>query len=74
MIDIDMGKAKEIGHDIRRKMRDEEFAPLDVQVTIPAYAAKAEAERQKVREKYAEIQSQIDAAIAPEQIKEALGL
>jgi hypothetical protein len=33
-----------------------------VQSTIPAYAEKAEAERVKIRDKYADIQVEIDAA------------
>lgn len=74
MIKIDMNKAKEIGHNIRRQKREEEFAPLDKQATIPMYASEAEAKRQVVRDKYAEIQTAIDSAETPEQIKSALGL
>lgn len=69
-----MNKAKEIGHFIRRRNRSEEFAPLDVKATIPAEAAAAEAARQALREKYAAVQEQIDAASSPEEIKSALGL
>lgn len=74
MIKINVEKAKAIGHDIRRAEREKEFAPLDKQATIPMYAEQAEAQRQVVRDKYAEIQAQIDSAQTPEEIKQALGL
>jgi len=73
-ITINIDKAKAIGHEIRRAQRAEEFAPLDVKATIPAEAAAAETARQAVREKYAAVQTQIDAAQSPEQIKAALGI
>ena len=73
-IKIDIQKAKAIGHDIRREERAKEFAPLDIQATIPAKAQEAEAARQVIREKYAAIQTQIDAATTPEEIKSALGI
>lgn len=69
---IDVNKAKAIAHDMRRAARAEEFKPLDVQATIPSLAAQAEAARQAIRDKYAAIQNQIDAAQTPEEIKEAL--
>ena len=62
MININLDKARTIAHDIRRAKRTAEFAPLDVKVTIPSEAAAAEAARQAVREKYAAIQADIDAA------------
>lgn len=74
MIVINLDKAKAIGHDMRRQKRSEEFAPLDIQATIPAKAQEAEAQRQAIRDKYAEIQTQIDAATTPEEIKQALGV
>lgn len=61
-IAINIDKAKTIAHDKRRAARAAEFAPLDVKATIPTEAAAAEAARQAVREKYAEVQNQIDAA------------
>jgi len=69
---INLDKAKAIGHDMRRAARAEEFKPLDVKATIPSEAAAAEAARQLVREKYADIQAKIDAAATPEEIKEAV--
>lgn len=59
---IDIPKAKAIAHDMRRTARSQEFAPLDIKATIPSEAAAAEAARQAVREKYAALQADIDAA------------
>ena len=61
MIIINLDKAKAIAHDKRRAKRAEEFAPLDIKATIPAEAAAAEAARQVIRDKYAALQSAIDA-------------
>ena len=69
MITVNIDKARTIVHDIRRTKRTAEFAPLDVKATIPAEAAAAEAARQAVREKYAAVQSQIDAASGVAQLK-----
>jgi hypothetical protein len=62
MISINIDKAKAICHDKRRAARTAEFAPLDVKATIPSEATAAESARQAVREKYATVQTQIDAA------------
>ena len=62
MIIINLDKAKNIAHDIRRNKRAEEFAPLDVQATIPLFAESAEAQRQAIREKYTVVQQEIDSA------------
>ena len=69
MITINIDKAKAIAHDIRRAARAEEFKPLDVKATIPADAAEAEAARQAVRDKYAQIQADIDAATTVDKLK-----
>lgn len=69
MIRINIDKAKGIAHDVRRAKRAEEFAPLDVKATIPSEAAAAEAARQAVRARYAEMQEQIDAAQSPDELK-----
>ena len=74
MIRVNLDKAKEIGHEMRRAERAKEFAPLDVKATIPSEAAAAEAARQAIREKYAAIQSEIDTARSPDEIKTALGI
>jgi len=73
MITINIDKAKDIAHDIRRSKRAEEFAPLDIQATIPSQASAAESARQVVRDKYAAMQTQINSASTPEEIKTALG-
>ncbi len=62
MITINLTKAKDIVHDMRRMARTAEFAPLDIQATIPAKAAEAEAARQVIRDKYTAIQKDIDTA------------
>tara|TARA_R110000772_G_scaffold53962_1_gene123293 strand:+ start:314 stop:706 length:393 start_codon:yes stop_codon:yes gene_type:complete len=59
---VDMPKAKLIAHDKRRAKRTAEFAPLDVQATIPSKAAQAEADRQVIRDKYDAMQVSIDSA------------
>ena len=75
MIKINLEKAKTIAHDKRRAKRAEEFAPHDevIMKQIPGVdAAQAEAKRQEIRDKYAEVQDAIDAAKSPEDIKAAL--
>lgn len=74
MINVNVNKAKDIAHDIRRSKRAEEFAPLDIQATIPSQAADAESARQLIRDKYAAMQTQINSASTPEEIKTALGV
>jgi hypothetical protein len=74
-VDVDLDKAKDIGHDIRRTKRETEFAPFDaiIMKQIPGTSAtEAEAARQEIRDKYAAIQTEIDAAEDPDQIKAAL--
>ena len=76
-IDLDIDKCREIGHDMRRAARAEEFAPHDEVIAkqIPGVSAtEAEAARQVIRDKYAGIQADIDAAATPTDIKVALGL
>jgi hypothetical protein len=76
MIVINVTKAKAIGHDMRRAARTEEFKPYDEAIAkqIPGQMEGAEAARQAIREKYAAIQTAIDAAATPDQIKAALGV
>ena len=77
MININLDKAKDIGHEIRRLKRNEEFAPHDevIMKQIPGPDLQAvESARQDIRDKYAVVQDQIDAATSPDQIKTALGL
>ena len=69
MITINIDKAKTIAHDIRRAARSAEFAPLDIKATIPSEAAAAEAAKQVIRDKYAAMQTAIDAATTTNEIK-----
>ncbi len=62
MITINIDKAKSVAHDMRRAARAAEFAPFDIKATIPSEAEAAEAARQLIRDKYANIQITIDAA------------
>ena len=72
MINVNMTKAKEIAHEKRRAARAEEFAPLDIKATIPAEAAAAEAARQVIRDKYATMQTAMDAATTADELKALL--
>jgi hypothetical protein len=77
MIKINLDKAKAIGHDMRRLKRADEFQPYDkiIAAQIPGNDfAQAEAARQAIREKYAIMQNEIDAAQTTDQIKSALGI
>ena len=74
-VDVDLDKAKDIGHDMRRTKREAEFAPFDaiIMKQIPGNSAvEAEASRQEIRFKYALIQDVIEAAETPDEIKSAL--
>ncbi len=72
---IDIDKAKVIGHDMRRAARAEEFKPYDEAIAkqIPGTDGAEEA-RQAIRDKYAAVQADIDAAETPDEIKAALGI
>lgn len=70
MIKIDILKAKEIAHSKRREARTAEFAPLDIQATIPTMAEQAESKRAEIRSKYDAIQVQINEANSIDILKE----
>ena len=75
MITIDMTKAKEIAHEKRRAARSAEFAPHDevIMKQIPGVDAQAaEAARQAIRDKYAALQAQMDAAQNADELKALL--
>ena len=74
MITININKAKTNAHDVRRAARAEEFKPFDDAIAkqIPGQAQGAEAERQKIRDKYAQMQTAIDAAATVDEIKAAM--
>jgi len=74
-VEHDLDQCKSIGHDKRRAARTEAFAPFDeiIAKQIPgADAAEAEAARQEIRDRYADVQLAIDAAADPDAIKAAL--
>ena len=74
MIVINIDKAKAVAHDMRRAARAEEFKPFDDAIAkqIPGQAEGAEAARQVIREKYAAMQTAIDAASTIDEIKAAM--
>lgn len=75
MITVNLNKAKSIAHDIRRARRAQELVPYDqvIALQIPgAQAAAAEASRQAIRDKYAAMQSRIDAATTEAELKAIL--
>jgi hypothetical protein len=75
MIVVNIAKAKNVAHDIRRAARAAEFAPYDdiIAKRIPGTAEQeAEAERQAIRQKYADMQAAIDGATNVKQIKIAI--
>jgi hypothetical protein len=77
MISVNIQKAKEIAHIIRRDKREEEFAPLDkvIMKQIPGTDVGAvESQRQAIRDKYAAMQIEIDAAQDPQELKNILGV
>jgi hypothetical protein len=69
MITINIDKAKLIAHELRRSERDSEFAPLDLKATIPSLASSAETQRQNIRQKYADIQIEIDNSKSIDELK-----
>lgn len=72
MIVVNINKAKEIAHEVRRAKRAEEFAPLDIKATIPSEASAAEVARQVIRDKYATMQQAINNASSTDQIKQII--
>lgn len=74
MIVINIDKAKAVAHNMRRAARAEEFRPYDDAIAkqIPGQAEGAEAARQAIREKYAAMQTAIDAASTIDEIKAAM--
>lgn len=69
-------KAKQVAHEIRRAKRAEEFAPHDEQIAkrIPGTEQVAEAERQKIREKYAAVQESIELCSSVDELRQTLGV
>lgn len=74
-IRINLNKAKNIAHEMRRIAREKEFKPWDDIITkqIPGNDLKnAENERQKIRTKYDYIQVKIDNAKNIDELKIAI--
>ena len=69
MITVNVDKAKNIAHEVRRAKRTEEFAPLDIKATIPSEAVAAEEARAAIRAKYEGVQTSIDAAADVDALK-----
>lgn len=75
MIKINLTKAKEISHQIRRSKREEEMKPFDdiISKQMPgASAQQAEAQREVIRKKYEKIQNQINSCGSPEELENIL--
>jgi tagatose-1,6-bisphosphate aldolase non-catalytic subunit AgaZ/GatZ len=75
MIVINLDKAKVIAHEKRRAARAEEFKPYDeiIMKQIPGNDyTQAEAARQVIRDKYAVLQTQMNAATSAEELKNLL--
>ena len=74
MITINLNKAKVIAHEKRRLARTDEFKPYDEAIAkqIPGQMEGAETARQLIRDKYAVMQTQIDAADTLDKIKAAM--
>lgn len=71
MITINLPKAKAVAHEIRRQQRAQEFEPLDAAISkqIPGTDVQTvELQRQQIREHYAQMQVQIDAAQSSDEL------
>ena len=69
MITINMNKAKVIAHDVRRSVRNADFAPLDIKATIPSEAEAAEASRATIRAADADLQISMDSASTTDELQ-----
>ena len=75
MIKINIDKAKDIAHTVRREVRNEEFKPFDeiISKQIPGNSfTEAENARIMIRQKYDAIQTQIDNSQTVDEIKSVL--
>jgi hypothetical protein len=75
MIKINLNKAKEISHQIRRSKREEEMKPFDdiIAKQIPgASAQQAESQREIIRKKYEKIQNKLDLCISVTELENIL--
>jgi hypothetical protein len=77
IITVDLKKVKEIAHEKRRAMREEEFAPHDaiIMKQIPgADAAAAEEARLAIRTKYETMQTSINNAKTVDGVKKLIDI
>lgn len=75
LLTINLDKAKEFTHQQRRVARSIEFEPLDAVIAkqIPGVdVSEIEASRQAIRDKYADLQTKIDAATSVSELKPLL--
>lgn len=75
MISVNLNKARQIAHQLRREARAAEFAPFDEAIAkrIPGTSEEeAEAARQAIRDKYAEIQVNMDLSESVAELKSCL--
>ena len=74
MITINLDKAKDISHELRRAARTAEFEPYDnvIAKQIPGEFETAEAKRAEIRTKYASYQADINNAESVEVLKELI--
>lgn len=71
-IEVDLDKAKELTHQVRRQARALELKQYDIEATVPSLSEQAEANRQIIRDKYATIQDSIDNAEDVESLEAVL--
>jgi len=73
-ITINIDKAKDVAHNLRRAARAVEFQPYDDAIAkqIPGQMTGAEEARAAIRTKYSTMQTVIDAASTVDEIKAAL--
>ena len=76
MIHINLNKAKQIAHKIRRSARQVEFQPYDSAISkqIPGEVTRAEEQRKAIRKKYATIQNEINISTTIDELTRALSL
>lgn len=75
MISINLEKARNIAHSVRRKMRDEEMKPFDdiIAKQIPGNSfQQTESQREVIRKKYEAVQRKIDSASSAQELENIL--
>lgn len=68
MVKVDIIKARDIAHSIRRSKRDNEFISIDGNIVNVVVTDTAESDRVALRTKYASMQNDIDAASTTEEL------